>query len=151
MYVKWKERPRRLPCDRISPIKLPGGRILTRRRAFEWMIQQGLAEPEFHFRAELVHNKRVDRRVLTEHIADLGGIATSGIKKPRIRAEFWVQATDRLDKLGDRVTPADRTKFEAALRAKVPYTEMPEGAQCALPPPETRRPTRAEKKQHQEE
>ena len=132
-------------------MKLDNGRILFGQRAFDWMVQQGLAEPEFHFRAELVHDKRVNGRSVTEHIADLGGITTSGIKDPRTRADFWAQATERLDKLGDRVTPTNRAKVEAKLSANVPYTEMPEGSVCWLLPKPSPRPTRAEKKQRQEE
>jgi hypothetical protein len=43
-----------------------------------------------------------------------------------MRIAFWRDARQRLDQIGDRITPADRSKIEAALGKRVPPTTAAE-------------------------
>jgi hypothetical protein len=45
---------------------------------------------------------------------------------------FWRRARTRLDRLGNRITPEDRAKIEAALARRVPVT-TPEREQACDP------------------
>ena len=88
------------------------------------LLNEAVLEAEFHWRAEIVHNKHVKGRVVTEHITDLGGITTSAINQ-RGTGCLLGSRKERLDRLHNRTTPAEHARIESALSAKVPYTEMP--------------------------
>jgi hypothetical protein len=45
-----------------------------------------------------------------------------------MRSTFWRDARQRLDRISTRITPADRSKVEAALAQRVPPTTATEDA-----------------------
>ena len=130
MHLRWRKRLREVPKYRVDNAERrleDGRRVLSRawRAGIQkWLVERGRAEAEFHWRAEIVHNKNVKGRVVTEHITDLGGITP----QPSPNAENGLPSglvKERLDRLHNRTTPAEHARIEAALSAKVPYTEMP--------------------------
>jgi hypothetical protein len=98
MYVRWQIR---------------------KKRATRW-------EPHaLHRAAILVENTRVNGRPTQRHIAYLVGFTKSQTWErskyslPR-RCSIWAEVDKKLDRLGNRITPQDRTKIEAAIAEKVP-------------------------------
>lgn len=97
MHLRWRKRLREVPKYRVDNAERrleDGRRVLSRawRAGIQkWLVERGRAEAEFHWRAEIVHNKNVKGRVVTEHITDLGGITTSAITQRGERAAFWAR------------------------------------------------------------
>jgi hypothetical protein len=70
--------------------------------------------------AVLVEGKRVKGKPVQRHIAYLGGITESAIAILAQRCVFWRDIGQRLDQLGDRLSPENRQRVEAAIAARVP-------------------------------
>jgi hypothetical protein len=94
-------------------------------------------------RAVLARSFRVDRKPVQRHIAYLGSTSIDGSDRPR----FWYQVYTKLDRLGDRLSPADRRKILAIITKKLgeqPPTKaelaafVPSGFLMYHPPPAAR-------------
>jgi hypothetical protein len=96
MFIRWQSRQRQQPSF---------GR--QRKR-------------DTHWSAILAESVRVDGAPVQRHIAYLGGITESAIKVMAQRCHYWDEASEKLDRLGNRITPADRERIEAAIAEKVP-------------------------------
>ena len=72
--------------------------------------------------ALLVESVRIDGKPRQRHVAYLFSIWRGEEDKLGDRhwqVRWWVEASDRLDELGDRVKPEDRRKIEKALAQKI--------------------------------
>jgi hypothetical protein len=74
---------------------------------------------DVHWTAILVEASRVDGKPKQEHIAYLGGITESAIEILPQRCYFWDEVTERLDKLGNRLSPEERQSIESAVAKRV--------------------------------
>ena len=72
-----------------------------------------------HWRAILVENKRVDGRPKQEHVAYVVGFTESALQIDAQRCHIWDRVSECLGRLGNRITPEDREKIEAAIATKV--------------------------------
>jgi len=70
-------------------------------------------------KAVLVESVRVNGKPRLKHIAFISSYEPEGLGD---RFQFWREARQRLDRLGNRITPEDRIKIEAALAERVPTT-----------------------------
>ena len=70
--------------------------------------------------AILVKNTRVDGKPKQQHIAYLVGFTESAAEFPGLRCHIWDEIDNRLDHLGNQVTPEDRAKIEATIAKKLP-------------------------------
>jgi hypothetical protein len=73
-----------------------------------------------HHAAVLVTNARVKGKPKQQHVAYLGGITTEALAIATQRAVFWDHALAQLQRLHNRITPAERKAIIAALASKVP-------------------------------
>jgi hypothetical protein len=80
----------------------------------------GTPVQDVHWSAIIVESTRVNGKPKQRHVAYLAGFTESAIKIDAQRCFIWDSITDRLDRLGNRITPADRQKIEAAVAEKVP-------------------------------
>jgi hypothetical protein len=88
--------------------------------------------------AVLVESSKVGGKSRQRYIGYLGSCVERG--SPAARLKFWNAVTERLNRLGRRVPPADRATVEAALAERVP---RPTRAQLrGKAPKRTRRGTR---------
>jgi hypothetical protein len=69
-------------------------------------------------RAILVESARIDGKPRQQHVAFLASYRPDWL--PAARFRFWREASERLDRLGNRISLEDRHKIEAALVARVP-------------------------------
>jgi hypothetical protein len=72
-----------------------------------------------HLRAVLVEAVRVDGRPRQRHIAYLGGIAGNRIADAEACWQFWKAVTERLNRLGNRISEEEQGKIIAVITAKV--------------------------------
>ena len=138
MLLKWKKRLREVPKRRVdnAELRLEDGRILPRARRAgiqQWLVERGHAEPEFHWRAEIVRNNKVGGKVRQTHIADLGGITTSAISLPCERAAFWARAKERLDRLHNRSVSAFCPVRETLAHSEGVEHDIVRCCRCQLP------------------
>src|SRR5262245_56173218 len=96
MYVRWQNRNRRRPA---------------------FGAQTG---DDVHHAAILIENIRTKGKVVSQHVAYLGGITDSAIKLPAQRRKFWQRVLAMLDRLHNRLSPEQRQAIISALAAKVP-------------------------------
>ena len=90
MYVRWQSRARK---------RRGGSPLLT---------------------AVLVECRRIDGRPRQRTVAYLGSIREGGIKSTLARhVKFWLGVTERLDQLGDAITPEEHESIEVALAKRV--------------------------------
>jgi hypothetical protein len=68
--------------------------------------------------ASLIHNRRVDGKVQSQHIGTLGSVDTE--VSVRARVAFWAQLPDRLDALSNRLSEDEHPKIIAALDHRIP-------------------------------
>jgi hypothetical protein len=69
--------------------------------------------------AILVEGVRVDGKPRQRHLAYLGSFRREWVKDTHYRSWWWHHVAERLDRLGNRISPDDRHRIEAALAAKV--------------------------------
>ena len=72
----------------------------------------------------LAENRRVDGRVVQEHVACLGSVDVE--PSPRERAKFWAKLHQRLAGLSNRVDAAGQAKILAAIHSRVPMVTIEE-------------------------
>jgi hypothetical protein len=66
-------------------------------------------------KAILVESVRIDGKPQQKHIAFLSSTSIDGGDRPR----FWYEVTTKLDRLSNRLSPADRKQIVAAIAKKV--------------------------------
>ena len=79
----------------------------------------GRRRGDTHWRAILVQSARVNGKPTQRHIAYLAGFTESAIEIDAQRCHLWDHISERLDRLGNQITPDDREKIEAAIALKV--------------------------------
>jgi hypothetical protein len=92
-----------------------------------WQMRKSVASrhresPPVRPVALLVESVRIDGKPRQRHVAYLFSIWHGEEDKLGDRhwqVRWWVEASDRLDELGDRVKPEDRRKIEKALAQKI--------------------------------
>jgi ClpX C4-type zinc finger len=75
--------------------------------------------PGMYWSAVLVENKRVNGKPKQFHIAQLFGFSEGQIARLDCRRDIWDQVSDRLDRLGNRISAADRSRIEASIAEKL--------------------------------
>jgi hypothetical protein len=95
MFIRWTSRARR--TSEFGP---------------DWWA------PDVHHRAILAEAVRIDGKPRQRHVAYLVGFTESWARTAHGRVNIWNEISERLDKLGDRIT--DRDKVEAAVAMKLP-------------------------------
>ncbi|MET0707911.1 MAG: hypothetical protein ABWY82_13880 [Tardiphaga sp.] len=68
-------------------------------------------------KAGLIEAVRIDGKPRQRHIALISSYEPEGLSD---RFRFWREARQRLDRLGNRITPEDRIKIETTLAQRVP-------------------------------
>jgi hypothetical protein len=71
-----------------------------------------------HLALSLVETRRVDGKVVHEHIASLGSVETPPAIHQRIA--FWRRLHERLAKLDNRIDPATQGKLLGDIHSRVP-------------------------------
>jgi hypothetical protein len=74
--------------------------------------------------ASIVETRRVDGKVVAEHIGALGSVDAAVSLRERIA--FWTKLPGRLASLGNRVGPDEHAKLYAALYARIPMPTLDE-------------------------
>ncbi len=74
--------------------------------------------------ASIVETRRVDGKVVAEHIGALGSVDAAVSLRERIA--FWTKLPGRFASLGNRVSPDEHPKLYAALHARVPMPTLDE-------------------------
>jgi hypothetical protein len=75
---------------------------------------------DVRWRVVLVESARVNGKPRQRHICYLGSVTESAIKLLIQRCHFWDKVGERLDRLGNQITTADRDRIEAVISEKVP-------------------------------
>ena len=73
-------------------------------------------------KAILVETVRIDGKPRQKHVAFIASYEANKLDQISTRSTFWRHARQRLDQIGNQITPADRSKIEAALAQRVPPT-----------------------------
>ena len=58
----------------------------------------------------------------SKHVAFIASYEANKLDQISTRSTFWRDARQRLDRISNQITPADRSKIEAALAQRVPTT-----------------------------
>jgi hypothetical protein len=87
--------------------------------AFVGSIKFDYPKPDDAY-AILVEGKRINGKPRQRHVAYLGLVRLKPEYSPHYRAWWWRRMNAKLDRLATVLTPADRTKIDAALAVKVP-------------------------------
>jgi hypothetical protein len=88
--------------------------------------------PDVRWQAVLVEAKRVDGRPVQKHIAVITTFTESALPIIFQRCHIWDDVTDRLDRLGNRLTADDRERIEQTIAAKAGPRPSPEDyLECA--------------------
>jgi hypothetical protein len=74
--------------------------------------------------ASLIENRRLNGRIKTEHIANLGSCPLEPTVNDRIK--FWQQLHERLGRLDNRVDDATKAKVYASIHARIPMVVVDE-------------------------
>jgi hypothetical protein len=69
--------------------------------------------------ASLVESVRIDGKPTQRHVAYLGSVHFHARKGIHYRSWWWHDMSAKLDRLGNRISPDDRRKIEAALAKEV--------------------------------
>ena len=102
MFVRWQSRKRRSSYFGFS------------------RDSDGNPIEDWNWSAVLVESHRLDGKPRQKHIAYLGSITDSGIAISHQRGDFWLHLHEKLDQLGNRITPDERVKIEKKITQKVP-------------------------------
>jgi hypothetical protein len=105
MYIRWQSRKR-------------SGRPQFGRRYRE-VGKRRLEVVDVHWRAILVENVRIDGKPTQRHIAYLAGFTESALAIPAQQRFIWDGIKQKLDHLGNRISPEGRRKIEAVMVAKI--------------------------------
>ena len=84
--------------------------------------------PITRFKAVLFEEVRIDGKPRQKHIASIASFEEGKLDQISARSGFWRHARKQLDRIGNKITPADRSKIEAALAQRVPPTTPAEDA-----------------------
>ena len=68
------------------------------------------------------HVSRIDGKPRQRHVAFIASYEAKKLDQIGTRSTFWRHARQRLDQIGNQITPADRSKIEAALAQRVQPT-----------------------------
>src|SRR6476469_8506204 len=79
-------------------------------------------------KAVLIEAVRIDGEPRQKHIALIASYQPSKLDQISTRSIFWRHARERLERIGDQITPGERRKIEAALAQRVPPTTAAEDA-----------------------
>jgi hypothetical protein len=82
-----------------------------------WQTYQG--QRRDRLRAILVESVRVHGKPRQKHVAFLGGIASDASIDGTAGKVFWGSVTQKLERLGNRVSPEERGRILASIAAKV--------------------------------
>jgi hypothetical protein len=78
--------------------------------------------PITRVKAILVETVRTDGKPRQRHVAFIASYEANKLDQISTRSTFWRHARQRLDQIGNQITPADRSKIEAALAQRVQPT-----------------------------
>jgi hypothetical protein len=84
-----------------------------------WWDQYGNGQPGVHWSAILVENKRINGKPRQQHVAYLAGFSEGQITIPAQQRFVWDHVKKVLDRLGNRISAADRQRFEATIAEKI--------------------------------
>src|SRR5262245_42285045 len=112
MYLRWQSRYR------------------DRSKFFGHRLGRRVDEGDVHRAAIIVESVRIAGKPTQRHVAYLGGITDSAIAIIHQRCWFWDEVKKRLDHLGNRMSPQDRERIEAAVATKVPRPTKAQYDQC---------------------
>ena len=84
--------------------------------------------PITRIKAVLIEAVRIDGEPRQKHIALIASYQPSQLDQISTRSIFWRHARQQLDRIGDQITPEDRSKVEAALAQRVSPTTAAEDA-----------------------
>src|SRR5215471_963005 len=110
MYVRWQSRKRQAPAfgGWSGDVRDKRGKTVYNKRGIPLRTRKradGSVGQDVRWRAMLVESVRVDGQPRQRHVAWLGSITESQIDIVHQRRYFWDSVLDRLDKLGNRVSP----------------------------------------------
>jgi hypothetical protein len=108
-----------------------------RRRRVEFPSQA--IERDAGLKAVVVEKLYIDGKPTYLHVAYLAGITASAIAASAAGhsfaigrcVRFWEQVADRLDALGERLSPEDRERIEAKIAERVPRASEQERTEVA--------------------
>jgi hypothetical protein len=83
--------------------------------------------PITRIKAVLVEAVRIEGKPRQKHV-DIASYEANKLDQISTRSTFWRDAHKRLDRIGNRIMPEDRIRFEAALAQRVPPTTAVEDA-----------------------
>jgi hypothetical protein len=96
MYVRWQARKRR------------------RSQFGRWQ------DSDIHWSAVAVENKRVSGKPTQRHVCYIIGFTESAAKIASQQCHLWDHISERLDRLGNQITAANREQIEVAIAKKLP-------------------------------
>jgi hypothetical protein len=131
MYVRWQKRKRQNPFlgPIVGSVKDGSGRYVRNRRGSLLRTRRhadGSIKQDTRWSVILVESVRVNGKPTQRHVAYLASITDSAIEVDHQRLSFWDKITERLDKLGNRISPEDRKSVEAAIALTVPRLSQEE-------------------------
>jgi hypothetical protein len=93
----------------------------SRKREIYYSYWGGKEDPrgDVHWNAALIESVRVNGNPRQKHIANLCGFTEHQIKSPYQQIYVWQHAIKTLDRLGNRITPEERRRVEAALAERL--------------------------------
>jgi hypothetical protein len=97
MFIRWQKR--------------------NRRRSVYGRTDKG---GDVHWQAILAETRRVDGRPVQRHIAVVAAFVESQLPIDAQRGFIWEDIDNRLDRLGNQITKAERKRIEAVIATKVP-------------------------------
>jgi hypothetical protein len=113
MFIRWQSRKRTKPA--FGRYRDADGNRLS----------------DTHWQAVLVESKRVDGKPRQQHVASIVGFSESQTKIDMQRCYIWKTVDERLKRLSNRITQADRERIEAAVAARVPRPTPEEEKEAA--------------------
>jgi hypothetical protein len=118
MFLRWQSGKRRMPSFDGWGKYVRGG------------SNEDNSKQDVRWAAIVVESVRIAGKPTQRHIAYLGGITDSAIAIVHQRCWFWDEATQRLDRVGDRMSSQDRKRIEAAVAQKVPRPTKAQYERC---------------------
>jgi hypothetical protein len=78
----------------------------------------------------LVESKRIDGKPRQRHVAYLGSFDDSYLERICVRGFFLKKVADRLDRLGNRISPDARSRIDAAIAKRLPPLTPEQYQEC---------------------